>query len=967
MKKRILALILSILCMLPVVSGAVGTTDIDTGAKVRDVLQTATAGSSFEDIESDRLNMAADLMNTLGIMGGTADKTFSPDAPITRIDAISAFLRLLNVDSKAFYTDLEGVFYDVEKDDPYYSDICAAVAYRLVSGYSDNTVRPNNPLSYDELMVMATVVLGYREFAEQSGGYPTGYLRAIATAGLASYLTPANTDSITRGEFLWFLFGMADTEVYADAALGNQYIEQPTVFAKYHDVYAGEGLMQSTPVTALGGFVTRDNMVTIDGLNFSIKNDKYNSLIGNRVKYWYRDENADLPVLLFAGISDKVEREFVSHEDYINYSNQVLEYYTDTKKESATIATDAEFIVNGLVSAVKDVKAQLSAPNAFITLIDNDQNGNYEVVSIDRYTNLWMRGVSYTGDGLRFTWNFDLAATEVLFGGGVLVEMFDKDGNKIEYNKPAEGQYDADGNVVMVYDLSMIPSNSIVSVFADKYVEQRGYSIPSKDASYIKMIISDSMVEGTLNEENEDGIAIDDVFYPVSNSNFLNEASGRAKIGNTGKFYLDAFGEVVAFSKTDGTGADFTYGYLININPEGGLTKTLQIKLMTYDGEVKVFDCVERFRLNDKPTEVDEAVTNLGTSAKMLRPDFTISQPVQYKINAEGKISDLRTVLQRDGLPLGADPNHIHLSDRDTDGNHGNDIFGILYFEKGYNDGTGFYFKPRKYMNVPNIETFKDEDYFSKQYADRDDQFHDKEVEIYNVDIYRKPDLAVIYSAAGGGLEEKVWTNYTNSYPVMIKKITKKLDDEGMNVAVATVNTGAVEREYVGEDMNVFNGLVPGDVVYLYTKNHNTDIISKYERISVQGTILGPNAKMPNLDDCTTVRYYNTGEAYTAYGEVYAIDGSNIVIQAGPIVDATTGRRQFQSTAYLEGTRWQAGGTLVYDCSESKTNPMILNGTVNNIKSVYRDGAENASRLYVDFHYGASHAILVYNGMEEAE
>jgi len=133
-----------------------------------------------------------------------------------------------------------------------------------------------------------------------------------------------------------------------------------------------------------------------------------------------------------------------------------LEYYTDTKKESATIATDAEFIVNGLVSAVKDVKAQLSAPNAFITLIDNDQNGNYEVVSIDRYTNLWMRGVSYTGDGLRFTWNFDLAATEVLFGGGVLVEMFDKDGNKIEYNKPAEGQYDADGNVVMVYDLSMV-------------------------------------------------------------------------------------------------------------------------------------------------------------------------------------------------------------------------------------------------------------------------------------------------------------------------------------------------------------------------------------------------------------------------------------------------------------------------------------------------------------------------------
>ena len=46
----------------------------------------------------------------------------------------------------------------------------------IISGYEDNTFRPENNITYNELQKIIVSALGYTQYAEMQGGYPDGYL-----------------------------------------------------------------------------------------------------------------------------------------------------------------------------------------------------------------------------------------------------------------------------------------------------------------------------------------------------------------------------------------------------------------------------------------------------------------------------------------------------------------------------------------------------------------------------------------------------------------------------------------------------------------------------------------------------------------------------------------------------------------------------------------------------------------------
>ena len=138
---------------------------------------------------------------------------FHPGGTVTRGDAIKALVRAMGL---PFVVPASGsTFTDVPRSSPYFRYVETAVANRIISGYSDRTFRPDNPLTRGQ-MCKVIVIGGMVKYGWQinlNGGphftdvptnqtfyayIETAYNRQIVS-GYGSYFLPDNLT--TRGQF----------------------------------------------------------------------------------------------------------------------------------------------------------------------------------------------------------------------------------------------------------------------------------------------------------------------------------------------------------------------------------------------------------------------------------------------------------------------------------------------------------------------------------------------------------------------------------------------------------------------------------------------------------------------------------------------------------------------------------------------------------------------------------------------
>ncbi len=77
---------------------------------------------------------------------GYPDGTFNPDNSITRAE----FITLVNK-SFGFHEKTQVAFSDVSKTDWFYEEIVKATAAGYITGYGDNTIRPDNAINRQEM------------------------------------------------------------------------------------------------------------------------------------------------------------------------------------------------------------------------------------------------------------------------------------------------------------------------------------------------------------------------------------------------------------------------------------------------------------------------------------------------------------------------------------------------------------------------------------------------------------------------------------------------------------------------------------------------------------------------------------------------------------------------------------------------------------------------------------------------
>lgn len=115
-----------------------------------------TATSYFKDLTNHWAKNTVQYIYSYGLISGYGDETVRPDNRASRAEFVSMITRMLNLGATP-----TSDYKDVSEDDWYAEAVAAAVANGLISGYTDGTFHPNATITREEAMVIAARVLQY--------------------------------------------------------------------------------------------------------------------------------------------------------------------------------------------------------------------------------------------------------------------------------------------------------------------------------------------------------------------------------------------------------------------------------------------------------------------------------------------------------------------------------------------------------------------------------------------------------------------------------------------------------------------------------------------------------------------------------------------------------------------------------------------------------------------------------------
>ncbi len=125
---------------------------------------------------------AIEYLNGKGAINGYPDGTFAPTNSVTRAEIVKILSAAFDLNSNS--SDNLASFSDVDSSKWYAPYIASAMQAGIIKGYEDNTFRPNNPVTYGELVTMILRIqnISVRE-ATQGERWDTPYFEEASRRG----------------------------------------------------------------------------------------------------------------------------------------------------------------------------------------------------------------------------------------------------------------------------------------------------------------------------------------------------------------------------------------------------------------------------------------------------------------------------------------------------------------------------------------------------------------------------------------------------------------------------------------------------------------------------------------------------------------------------------------------------------------------------------------------------------------
>lgn len=574
-----------------------------------------------EDIYGTKYESAVKELTLLGVLNGYEDGTFRPENSLTRAEFSAVLVRALGVESVAPSMKAEQAFADVAPEHWAAGCINLASSLGIISGYGDGQFGPDDRVTGEQAVKMLICAIGYEEQAMGRGVYPQGFVNLAASLGVLRRVDCSLTDDLNRGYAAILTVNAMDVRLIdPDGKTTEETLK--TQLYTIMGLVKKQGVVTGNQYTSLDSQQNKkEESIVIDGVRYHTGGKDYSDLLGYRVTYYVQNEtaSADNVETVYSIVKDNANQELVIGADrLIKIEGIKLEYEEeDGQTQTAELVGQPRILYNG--KYITNM-ADWAIINGHLKLIDNDNDGVYDVISVQEYANYMVDSVS-EAEGKIHLKQFSEKG-ESRFMGKTYIDTREQNVQAVISS--------ADGDKIT---LGQLKNNQIISVYA------------SKDGQLVNIVGAQETVRGAVTEVYSDGkAAIDGVRYQRA-KNQKKEWIVDVNAGETGVFWLDVEGNITAKSTQDDdllanvstVDNEFICGYIVDGAMLPGLSGEVQLKILLNrkDGtrEERIFDVADKVVLNGERMSNDECFEQLKAQG--------INRPVAYQLNSKGAVKEL--------------------------------------------------------------------------------------------------------------------------------------------------------------------------------------------------------------------------------------------------------------------------------------------------------------------------------------
>ena len=556
MRKRILALI----CSIALFCGSI------------------SAYANFSDMpENANETRIVNILNKIGIMNGYEDGTFKPSQAITRSEFSTLLYKsigYLNIssesggdtetvsdsfnwrqfflgsdsnDQKLIYPEEEkqnedgitvtnGPWKDIEEGYWAYGYLQSMKDLGIVSGYEDNTFRPENTVTYNEAIKIILNICGYKRYADGMGGYPDGYRKIAEENKLHNGISSSGNAMMSRMDAATLIYNSFKVKLAPEADMDGK--QDRNFLNDIVGVYTVEGMISATDITSVyGGNPCYKKTAKIGDISFTFEDDMTDirDYIGRDVRaFLKKDKSDDSYSLMIFEPTSRDDVTVINNADLEKFENNTFTYRTSeesSKTKKITIRNGSAVIYNGKYLDGYSKETFEDIGNGTITVIKKS-NADFDVVFAEAFET----GYTETKNEKKKELTDSLAENDAII-------KFDRNLNQDEV-------------VYSIYDggKNIIEFESVGEGAINYY----------RNEEYLKMYYSTATVSGTISSKYEKDdktyLKIGGNEYAVSKRYY--EHSGASIMMNADvTAVLDSFGEIAWIA--NGSAALEGYAYFI--------------------------------------------------------------------------------------------------------------------------------------------------------------------------------------------------------------------------------------------------------------------------------------------------------------------------------------------------------------------------------------------------------------------
>ena len=789
---------------------------------------TAFAADTSGGFEPAEYGEAVQMLEDLGIASGGAYSDYDASVIMTRGEFAALALDILALRDDAKSASFTQKYADVPSSHAYAKEINFASSLGLFGGVSKTEFSPDTPIYIEQAIKVAVCMAGYGTMAEAKGGYPTGYLTLANQIKITENVYLGGSGGALRGNVIVLMYNtlfadMVRTDGYTDGGADYSIIEDETILSEYHDITEAEGIIEANGLYSISGDTTEDNYIRIGKNTYYTESDEAMESVGKNVKYYYKKINGKNTVLT---VREKDNGTVVLKADDCTFDVKKQTYTLDAKNKTHSFRLDPKYslvynmaLVTG--EGVTDFARFLSPENGSITLIDNNNDGRYDVVIVEESKTVIFNSYDEHKNTIydKFDRSFDICLDDY-----DRINVTDSLKNTISIEK--------------------IKMNSVLSVYE------------SVNGEAVKIIVYTERPAGKISRSGEDKVYIGSEEYEFSLDARI---SNNIKTGKTYTLYLNFSGKIVYYEENSSAKT----GYILRSGKTGGgLDGGCSVQILGSEGVVtyKLADSVKVETAEKKTTvKADSVSDTLKTFADSFYGAGVNNDArlfVQYGENTDNEVNSIT-------LP------YVIKTKAEYDNPPSNYSFFKLDYivEKCANTGSTLRYTPEN--RSAGMQMIFDSEcilYYVPEFSDT--SFGEDDPGINTLDSLERDD-DMYFSKTFTGETNQVEAYSTNSDVEFVNALvwvkaegrsTEVKEGYNNNMLVTSVSRALSDD---GDDLIKIEGIINRNETVLYVNEDSVISADSMKNIPLDGILPTINASKTSLKAGDVIKYAVNSDGYT--------------------------------------------------------------------------------------------------------